>query len=225
MASNHGCDGSLARKPFAPRVPDRLEYQTPRSRHKAAVHGVDGGVAHATRSAQTTATGAQAHHPRHVSDFLGRRWAYRSRLLLNFRARQNRSHLKNRNHRQEPYKQKQQRKEETDGADEHGPIPHRRLVHTPRRRQVIAMQARHDDDEALEPHTDAHDERNDPQREQVRTYFFPPQELRRDDVAENQRPVIQAVRTMHAVPYHEPLIPVAAVPAEERFHDVAVTDN
>ena len=30
---------------------------------------------------------------------------------------------------------------------------------------------------------------------------------------------------MHAVPDHEALVAVAAVPAKERFHDVAVTDN
>ena len=46
-----------------------------------------------------------------------------SLLLLHFRFRQDRAHLKNRNHRQEANEQEQQRKEEPDRADEHGPVP------------------------------------------------------------------------------------------------------
>ncbi len=87
------------------------------------------------------------------------------------------------------------------------------------------MQTRHDDHKSLQPHADTDDERNHPQHEQVRAHLLEPEKLRRDDVAENQRPVIKRVWTVHAVPDHEALVTVAAVPPKERFHDVAVADD
>ena len=38
------------------------------------------------------------------------------------------------------------------------------VVHAPRRGQEVAVQAGHDDDEALEPHADVDDERDDEQQ-------------------------------------------------------------
>src|SRR6266545_3413332 len=55
--------------------------------------------------------------------------------LVDLRFRQNRSHLKNRNHRQEANEQKQQGKEESNRADEHCPIPNRATIKSPRRWQ------------------------------------------------------------------------------------------
>ena len=45
-------------------------------------------------------------------------------LLLGLRCRQDRSHFKNRNDRQEPDEEEQEREEEADGSDEHRKIPH-----------------------------------------------------------------------------------------------------
>src|SRR5882762_10543361 len=87
--------------------------------------------------------------------------------LLNLRFRQNRSHLENRNHRQEADKQKQQSKEETDCADEHRPVPLRRRVKAPGRRQEIPVQTGDYDHETLEPHADADDQRDQPQHQEL----------------------------------------------------------
>ena len=50
-----------------------------------------------------------------------------------------------------------------DRADEHRPVEDRPAVVAPRRRQEVAVQARDDDHEALEPHADVHDQRDDEQ--------------------------------------------------------------
>ena len=81
---------------------------------------------------------------------------------------QARAHLGDGNHRQEAHEQEQQRQEQPDRADERAPVPDRRAVVAPRRRQEIAVQARHDDHEALEPHADVDDDRDDEQRVDVR---------------------------------------------------------
>src|SRR6201988_2096605 len=146
-------------------------------------------------------------------------------LLLHLGFRQNRAHFKNRDHRQEANKQEQQRKEEPDRSDKHAPVPLRRLVHAPRRRQVIAKQTGNHNHKPFQPHADRNDEGNDPKHQQVGTKFFGPQKLWCDDVAKNQRPVIERIWTVHAVPDHEALVLVTAVPTKKRFHDVAIPDD
>ena len=61
-------------------------------------------------------------------------------------------------------------------------------VHPPRRGQEVAMQAGDDDDEALEPHADVHDQRDDEQQRHVGAHPLQPQHLRHDDVAEDAAP-------------------------------------
>src|SRR6266540_705285 len=61
------------------------------------------------------------------------------RLFFNFRFRQNRTHLEDGDHWQEADEQEQQRKEKSQRADKHCPVPHRRLIHAPGRRQEVAM--------------------------------------------------------------------------------------
>src|SRR5229473_8089707 len=108
---------------------------------------------------------------------------------FHFRLRQNRPHLENRNHRQKADEQKQQRQEKSNRADEHRPIPLRRLIESPRRWQKIAVQTGHDNYKSLQPHADADDQRDKPEQQKLRSNLLKPQQLRRDSVAQNQRPV------------------------------------
>ena len=87
------------------------------------------------------------------------------------------------------------------------------------------MQRRDDDDEALEPHADVDDERNDEEQHHVHANLLDPQQLRCQAIAENQRPVELPVRSAHAVAHHVHLVRVGAVPGHERLDHVAVGDD
>ena len=104
------------------------------------------------------------------------------------------SHLEYRNDRHKPDKQIDQRKEKSDRADKHRPVPNSRTVHCPRRRQEVTVQTRHNNDETLEPHTDADDDRD---KEQP-NFAFPkplkPQKLYRQAVAKEEQPVGPPIR-------------------------------
>ncbi len=84
------------------------------------------------------------------------------------------------------------------------------------------MEARHDDDEALEPHADVDDHGHREERRDAVAHLLDPQHLRHEAVAEDERPVDRRVRTLHAVQDHVALELVRAVPAEEHLHRVAV---
>ena len=73
-------------------------------------------------------------------------------------AREDRPHLEDRDRGQEAHEEEEQGDEEPDGADEGRPVEPRPRVHAPGRGQEVAVQARHDDDEPLQPHPDAHHE-------------------------------------------------------------------
>ncbi len=87
------------------------------------------------------------------------------------------------------------------------------------------MQTGDHNHESLQPHPHADYNRDQPQYQQVRTQLLNPEKLRRDYVAQNQRPIVVGVRPVHAVPDHVALITIAAVPAKECFNHVAVADN
>src|SRR5258707_10378619 len=53
-------------------------------------------------------------------------------LFLDFRFRQDRAHLEDGDHWQKADEQKQKSKEEPNRPNKHCPVPHRRLIHTPR---------------------------------------------------------------------------------------------
>ena len=84
------------------------------------------------------------------------------------------------------------------------------------------MEARHDDDKALEPHADVHDHRDHEEQNWGGSHFSEPEPLRCDDVAEDQRPVHVPIGSGHPVPDHEPFVLVRAEPTEEGFRDVPI---
>ena len=73
------------------------------------------------------------------------------------------AHLGDRDHRQDANEQKDQGQEQAERAVERRIVPERPVIHRPRRRQKIAMQAGDDDHVPLEPHADIHQDRNQPQ--------------------------------------------------------------
>src|SRR5690348_2759574 len=83
--------------------------------------------------------------------------------------------LENRYGREEPHKQKDQEKEESDGAGVRGPIPFGWDIDPPGGRQEIAMQAGDDDDETLEPHADIDNDRDDPDRHYAQAHLTSPE--------------------------------------------------
>src|SRR5258705_11351794 len=148
-----------------------------------------------------------------------------NRFFLYLGRGQNGSHLEDRNHRKEPYKQEQQHKEKANRSKQHREIPDCRLVVAPGRRKEILMKALHDYDESFEPHTNADDNgRNKDHRDAV-PKTLEPKELRRQAVTEDQQPIEERIVAGHPVPNYEPLVFVRAVPAEERLHQIAIKDD
>src|SRR5688572_23916016 len=95
-------------------------------------------------------------------------------MPVNVSLRQQGADLEDRNDRQKPYEQKDQRKEEPDRADEHRPVEDRRAVHGPRRRQKVTVQTGHNNYESFQPHTDADDDRDHEKPERTLTETLEP---------------------------------------------------
>ena len=76
---------------------------------------------------------------------------------------------------QEPTEQEEQRHEHTKASEEHQTVEHRRTEITPRSRKEVPTQGSHGDHESFEPHTDVHEDRDDPHRYQVPAEPFEPE--------------------------------------------------
>src|SRR5215469_2089761 len=70
------------------------------------------------------------------------------------------AHFKDRNHRQEAQEEKEQGRKESNGANKRGPVPDGGVIHPPRGRQEISMQAGDHNDKALHPHTSVDNQRD-----------------------------------------------------------------
>ncbi len=81
-------------------------------------------------------------------------------------------HLSHRNNRQIPTEQREEREEQTKASDQHTYVnPSRRKV-TPTRRQEISTEGRNRNHKPLEPHTDVHENRNDPHGDGIRPKYL-----------------------------------------------------
>src|SRR3990172_11095789 len=87
------------------------------------------------------------------------------------------------------------------------------------------MQTCYHDYKSLQPHTDTDHNGDQPEQEKITAHTLDPEKLWGHDVAENQRPVVLGIRTVHAIPDHEALKSVPAIPPEKGFHDVAIADD
>src|SRR6185369_4168482 len=85
------------------------------------------------------------------------------------------------------------------------------------------MQAGNDDHEPLKPHTDTDDDRNDEKPEFAFSEALEPEKLDRNAVTKDQQPIGPPIWPLpDPVLDHEHFVLSSAVPAEERFHRVAV---
>ena len=99
------------------------------------------------------------------------------------------THLGNRDHRQIPDEQEEQREEQPERADHRRVVPHRRSVTAPCGRDVLATQRNHDDI-ALEPHSNEDRDTDQLEPEGARAEALEPQEREREEaVEEDQAPV------------------------------------
>src|SRR5919107_819962 len=146
-------------------------------------------------------------------------------LLLYLRLGHHRPHLEDGDDGQEAYEEQQEEEEEADGSEEHREVEEGRRVGAPGGGQEVPVQAHGDDDEALKPHADVDEHRDDEEHHVAVAHAPNPDELRDDDVADQQRPVEEGVRPEEAVHDHELFVGVRAVPRRERLHHVAVADD
>src|SRR5215467_2043640 len=109
------------------------------------------------------------------------------------------AHFSNGNRRQSSNKEEKQRYEKSHRANERAVIPERGLVTAPCARIEIARQADDDDDKTLQPHAEVDHQRHNKQRRNASAYFTNPQQLRREDVAQNQGEIVAAVWTVQSL--------------------------
>src|ERR1043166_6702779 len=135
-------------------------------------------------------------------------------------------HFRHRDHWREPDKQKKERSENPEGANESPDVDPGREKEDPSRRKEVAMQPADDDDEPLEPHPGVHAHVNEVDDIDVVPAPLEPEELGRHEIAEEHPdPPIPPVRTKDAVVERELLVLIAAVPGNEELHRIGVADN
>jgi len=127
--------------------------------------------------------------------------------------------------RQEAEEQEEEGEEQTERTKERRDVEHARPEVRPARRDVVTMKARHDDDEAFEPHTDVHENRDCEHGRNARPDALEPEKLRREHVAAPHRPIRPLVRTECAVCESKTFVFVSTVPSDEVLHRVRVTDH
>src|SRR5262245_45301392 len=146
-------------------------------------------------------------------------------LLVYFAFGQQRLHFEDRYHRDEAYEEEHHRQEEADRPEEHREVEDRGVIHAPRRRGEVAVEAHDDDHEPLQPHAHVDEHRYDEDHDQVIAHLLPPEQRRNKHVEEDQYPVDHPVRAEHAVLHHKLLESIAAVPGKEELHRVTVGDD
>ena len=80
---------------------------------------------------------------------------------------------------QETTEEGEQREEQAEGSNQNRHVGEFRRVVVPRTSGVVVGKARHDDDEALEPHADVHEDTDDEHHPDVGTHLLEPEDLRR----------------------------------------------
>ena len=148
------------------------------------------------------------------------------RHVMRISFRQDNFHFRHRNHRQEPNEKKEERQENAESAGERPDIDPGRVEHAPRRRDEVAVQTAHDDDETLEPHPGVHAHADEVNDVDVEAEFLEPKKLRRNEVAEEHAdPPVPPIGTENAVIEREFFVLVAAIPRDEKLHRVGVGND
>src|SRR6476661_837186 len=129
------------------------------------------------------------------------------------------------NHGEELGEQQEQSEEQTQRAHVDADVDDAGREHNPARRQVVAVQRGHDNYEALEPHTDVHDDGQDKGQRNAVAHATNPHQLRGNYVAGHHRPVSPPVRTGSTVDEGVLLELYLRVPGDEELSDVSHTHN
>ena len=87
------------------------------------------------------------------------------------------------------------------------------------------MEGGHNDDEALKPHPDIHEDRHGEENGNARPRLLEPENLGREHVAGDHGPIGPGVVSKGAVDEGEGLVVIARVPGDEELHAVGVTDQ
>src|SRR2546425_1759548 len=91
---------------------------------------------------------------------------------------------------------------------------------------VWLTRQRHDDDDvALEPHADVHEDRYDEQRGDVRPDLLEPQEQRQEPVADIHRPRRPPKLAERAVVERGPLVGIPTIPGDKVLCEVRKPDD
>ena len=133
--------------------------------------------------------------------------------------------LRDRDDGQEADEEEEEGEEEAEGAEEDRVVPERQGVHAPGRGEEVAVERRHDDDVALEPHPDVHEDRDDEEDPGVAPHRLPPEHLRDDRVAGEHDGVGPPVRAERAVLEDEALPLAPRVPGHEELGGVGEADE
>src|SRR5262245_38545793 len=106
----------------------------------------------------------------------------------------------NGDHREKFYEQKEAREKQSERADVSANIDVGGPVVTAAGREEFAMEADDDDNEALEPHADVDDDRDDEHNDEIVARPFEPEDLGHNDVGNDHQqpgPLIRAERAVH----------------------------
>src|ERR1700733_9662040 len=134
-------------------------------------------------------------------------------------------HLRNRNHRQITNEKVKQRKKKPNSPSKSHVIPTSRIIHSPRRRNKIAVQRSNHNHKPFQPHPHIHHQRNHEQRPHRSPHLLNPHQLRNRNVAQNQRPVSRPVRPCKPIQKSKSLVLIRTKKRRKSLHHVPVSHN
>src|SRR5215813_913623 len=134
-------------------------------------------------------------------------------------------HLHDGQRRHDPDEAQEEQEEPGEGAHDDGGVGHRWIIRAPGVGIEIEAQPRHDDVEALQPHADEDEDRDDEQPHRVEPDAPPEEHQRGDAVAEVLAPECPRVLLGRLGEQARPLEVLSAVPGGERLADVEVGED
>ena len=87
------------------------------------------------------------------------------------------------------------------------------------------MQGANHNDEPLKPHTDIHENGENPNKNHVISKLLNPKELRCDNITRNHDPVGPPVRPERSILKTIGFVRVTSIPSDEKLHSIGVANN
>ena len=138
--------------------------------------------------------------------------------------RGDRLNFSNRDDWQKAHEQQEHREEQSKRSYIRSYIDPCGRIKPPAGRKEIAVKS-HDNDEALEPHSNVYEDGENPNDYHVSPEPANPKKLRDENVATDHPPVTPPVRSESTVNKSKSLVRIAAVPCNEKLHAVGVPDD